>query len=71
MHRRGKGGNDTKENDVSACYVCHIPGIHQQCWLNVERTPKGLRWTIGHDPTLVVEGRELVLNRRSSLRRTA
>jgi hypothetical protein len=71
MQRRIKGGNDTKENNVSACYVCHLPGIHRQCWLKVEPTPNGLRWTIGLDPTLVVEGREVIHERRSSLQYAA
>jgi hypothetical protein len=71
LQRRSKNGNDTKENNVSACYVCHLPGIHQQCWLKVERTPKGFRWIIGLDPTLIVEGREVVHDRRSSLQRAA
>ena len=71
MQRRSQGGDDTKDNNVSACYICHIPGIHQAGWLKVERIDGDVRWTIGREPTLIVKGRTIVLNRRSSLQRAA
>jgi hypothetical protein len=64
---RSKKTDESNANLVSECYVCHIPGIHDQGWLKAERTPTGIRWTMGYGSTLVVHGRELVHNRRSSL----
>jgi hypothetical protein len=54
---RSQGGGDEDENMASVCCTCHLEGIHQG-WLRAEPPASRIRWTIGRDPIMVVDGRE-------------
>ncbi|MCC7385912.1 MAG: HNH endonuclease [Deltaproteobacteria bacterium] len=54
---RAHGGTDAPENLTSGCSWCHIEGIHRGR-LKAEPPASRVRWTIGREPIMVVEGRE-------------
>jgi hypothetical protein len=51
------GGGDEDENVVSLCSACHLDGIHQGR-LRASPPASRIRWLIGRDPIMVVDGRE-------------
>jgi hypothetical protein len=53
------GGGDEPENVTTLCPWCHLYGIHEG---RLTATPPAsdMRWTIGRDPVLRVDGRERV-----------
>ncbi len=53
---RSRGGGDEPENLASACVFCHLMGIHENR-IRAEPPASRIRWTIGRQPILVVEGR--------------
>jgi len=57
---RSHGGGDEEENLVSACVWCHLEGIHGGR-LRAEPPASSIRWTIGRNPLLVVDGRTRTL----------
>lgn len=54
---RSQGGGDEDENMASVCCTCHLDGIHQGR-LRASPAASKIRWTIGRDPIMVVDGRE-------------
>ena len=54
---RAHGGTDEPRNLTSACSWCHLDGIHRGR-LKVAPPASRMRWTIGREPIMVVEGRE-------------
>ncbi|MBX3250281.1 MAG: hypothetical protein KF901_24095, partial [Myxococcales bacterium] len=55
---RAHQGGEELENLTSPCEFCHLEGVHGGR-IRVEGHAPELRWEIGRDPILVVEGREL------------
>lgn len=57
LEYRAHGGTDAPENLASGCAWCHLEGIHGGR-LKAEPPASRMKWTIGRQPILVVEGRE-------------
>ncbi|MBX3245904.1 MAG: hypothetical protein KF901_01840 [Myxococcales bacterium] len=55
---RAHQGGEELENLTSPCEFCHLDGVHGGR-LRVQGRAPELRWEIGREPILVVEGREL------------
>lgn len=53
------GGTDELTNMVSLCAWCHLDGIHRGRLRAEGRAPE-LRWSIGEDPLIEVQGRDAV-----------
>jgi hypothetical protein len=60
---RSKGGGDDLENLISLCTWCHLFGIHQGL-IRAEPPASKVRWELGREPIIVVEGRRLGLGGR-------
>ena len=54
---KGRGGGDETENMGALCYWCHLLGVHEG---RIQAEPPGsrIRWTLGREPIMRVEGRE-------------
>jgi hypothetical protein len=53
---RSHGGSDHVHNIVTLCSVCHLSGIHGGT-LRASPPASRIRWEIGRDPIMIVEGR--------------
>jgi 5-methylcytosine-specific restriction endonuclease McrA len=56
---RSKGGGDELENLVSLCTWCHLFGVHAGL-IRAEPPASNVRWELGREAILVVEGRTKV-----------
>jgi hypothetical protein len=64
---RSQGGGDEDDNLVSLCVWCHLFGVHEGR-IAARPPASNVRWELGRDPILVVEGRvkqEVGAERRS------
>jgi hypothetical protein len=53
---RAHGGGDEDENVASLCVWCHLHGLHEGR-IGAEPPASRIRWRIGRNGTLRVEGR--------------
>jgi hypothetical protein len=53
---RSHGGSDHEHNIITLCSVCHLSGIHGGT-LRASPPASRIRWEIGRDPIMIVEGR--------------
>jgi hypothetical protein len=53
---RSHGGSDHVHNIVTLCSVCHLSGIHGGT-LRASPPASRIRWVIGREPIMIVEGR--------------
>ncbi len=59
LYFRGRGGGDEDDNITSLCVICHLDLVHGG---RMEATPPAdhIRWTLGRQPLIVVDGRQRV-----------
>jgi len=56
---QSRGGGHGDENLTSPCTWCHLHGVHGDR-LRADPPASNIRWTIGRDPILIVDGRERI-----------
>jgi hypothetical protein len=56
---RSHGGGHEPENVTTLCPDCHLFGVHEG-WITVSPPASNMRWVLGRNPTLIIEGRDKI-----------